>query len=200
MLPDHFWPIIFFLCLLISIGILACLTYTVFSIIFERNSTREASPDERYYTFERSVTGPFEDEAPRRKASMFGIPQKFLRRSDDTPTIRTKRQPPPNQVGGSSRDDGRRRSKPLKTPARRVLFNAQQGSSVRHRGLSEHESLTPRTLAGPSNQALDHRDGLSSISSSLVVHAPVREKTKRDKGKANERQPGREDFLFNMSV
>lgn len=182
-----------------SIGILACLTYTVFSIIFERNSTREASPDERYYTFERSVTGPFEDEAPRR-ASMFGIPQKFLNRKDNAPTIRAKRQPPPNQVGGSSRDDGRRRTKPLKTPARRVLFNAQQGSSVRHRGLSEHESLTPRTLAGPSNQVLDHRDGLSSISSSLAVHAPVRGKAKRDKGKENERQPGREDFLFNMSV
>ncbi|KAF3066729.1 hypothetical protein CFAM422_008881 [Trichoderma lentiforme] len=199
MLPDHFWPIIFFLCLLMSIGILACLTYTVFSIIFERNATREDSPPERYYTFERSVTGPFEDEAPRRKASMFGIPQKFLRRSDDTPTIRTKRQPLPNQVGGSSRDDGRRRSKPLKTPARRVLFNAQQGSSVRNRGFSEHES-TPRTLLGTGSQAPDHRDGLSSISSSLVVHAPVKGRTKRDKGKENERQPGREDFLFNMSV
>lgn len=199
MLPDHFWPIIFFLCLLMSIGILACLTYTVFSIIFERNATREASPDERYYTFERSVTGPFEDEAPRR-ASMFGIPQKFLRRNDNTPTVRTKRQPPPSQAGGSSRDEGKRRTKPLKTPARRVLFNAQQGSSVRNRGPSEHETFTPRTFSGEGSQAPEHRDGLSSIASSLVVHAPVRGRTKKDKGKENERQPGREDFLFNMSV
>ncbi|PNP56193.1 hypothetical protein THARTR1_03718 [Trichoderma harzianum] len=200
MLPHHFWPIIFFICLLISIGILACLTYTVFSIIFERNATQEDSPAERYYTFERSVTGPFEDEAPRRTAAMFGIPQKFLRRSDNAPTTRTKRQPPPNQASGSSRDDGRRRSKPLKTPARRVLFNSQQGSSMRNRGLSEHESITPRTFSGTGSEAPEHRDGLSSIASSLVVHAPVRGRTRRDKGKETERHTGREDYLFNMSV
>ncbi|KAL7957959.1 hypothetical protein V8C34DRAFT_305330 [Trichoderma compactum] len=200
MLPHHLWPILFFTCLLISIGILACLTYTVFSIIFQRNSAREDSPAERYYTFERSVTGPFEDESPRRTAKMFGIPQKFLRRSDNAPTTRPRRQAPPNQVGGNSRDDERRRSKPLKTPARRLLFNSQQGSSVRNRGLSDHESLTPRTLSGEGSRALDPRDGLSSIASSLVVHAPVRERAKKDKGKEIERQPGREDYLFNMSV
>ncbi|UKZ83897.1 hypothetical protein TrVFT333_011712 [Trichoderma virens FT-333] len=63
MLPNHLWPILFFVCLLISIAILACLTFTVFSIILDRrNSTREDSPAERYYTFEGSVNGAFEDD------------------------------------------------------------------------------------------------------------------------------------------
>ncbi|KAL7907767.1 hypothetical protein GGI35DRAFT_67032 [Trichoderma velutinum] len=200
MLPHHFWPVLFFLCLLISIGILACLTYTVFGIIFERNVAREDSPAERYYTFERSVNGPFEDEVPRRASGMFGIPQRFLHRRDNEPTTRARRHPRPNQIGRSSHDDRRQGSRPLKTPARRALFNTQQGSSARNEGPPEHGSLTPRTLSGAGSQALDHRDGLSSIASSLVAHAPVRGRTKKDKVKENERHTGREDFLFNMSV
>ncbi|KAL7942800.1 hypothetical protein V8C42DRAFT_140176 [Trichoderma barbatum] len=200
MLPEHLWPILFFTALLISIAILACLTYTVFSIILERNATREDSPAEGYYTFEGSVNGAFEDDVPRRASGMFGIPQKFLHQRGDVPGTSARRDSRPNQYGGNSRDDMRRVSKPLRTSARRALFNPQQGGSVHNEGRSEHGSLTPRTISVAGSQAADYGDDMTSVTSSLVVHAPVRERSKRDEVKEKHRHTGRDDFLFNMSV
>ncbi|EHK19538.1 uncharacterized protein TRIVIDRAFT_67951 [Trichoderma virens Gv29-8] len=173
MLPNHLWPILFFVCLLISIAILACLTFTVFSIILDRrNSTREDSPAERYYTFEGSVNGAFEDDVPRRAAGMFGIPQKFLKQRGNVPATSTRRDSRHNQPAGSSHDHRRRASKPLRTPARRAMFNTQHGGTLHAEGVPEHGSFTPRTLSVAGSQGGDYGDDITSVASSLVAHAP----------------------------
>ncbi|KAL7928739.1 hypothetical protein V8C35DRAFT_224638 [Trichoderma chlorosporum] len=200
MFPDHFWPILFFLCLLLSIAILGCLTYTVLSIILERNTSRETSPAEGYYTFEGSVNAAFEGDVPTRTSGMFGIPQKFLHQRSTAPVSRAQRDPQPSQADRNPHDRRGRHSRPLWTPARRALFNAQQGGTVHNEGISGHGSFTPRTPSVYGSQAGDYGDDSTSAASSLVVHAPVRERSRRDEAKRKSRHTGREDFLFNMSV
>lgn len=70
MFPDDYWPVLFLGSSSICIGIFACLTFTVFSIIFERRAadgaTRTVEDDssvESYYTFEQSFDGSFDDYA-----------------------------------------------------------------------------------------------------------------------------------------
>lgn len=87
MFPDDFWPILFFGSTFICIGIFACLTFTVFSIILERRAANEAthtveddSSVESYYTFEQSFDGSFDDYASasgQRRASI--TPRKPLK-------------------------------------------------------------------------------------------------------------------------
>ncbi|KAM0257939.1 hypothetical protein ACHAQJ_004097 [Trichoderma viride] len=85
MLPDELWPVLFLISLFICIGILVCLTFTVFGIILKRHTEDEEtqyrlvveddSPEEGYYTFERS----FDDDpinGQGRTARIFIIPKK----------------------------------------------------------------------------------------------------------------------------
>lgn len=73
MATDGLWPVLFLITISACIGILACLTFTVFSIIFERRAVDgetqrrhvagDDSPVESYCTLERSFNGPFDDNA-----------------------------------------------------------------------------------------------------------------------------------------
>ncbi|KAL7921325.1 hypothetical protein ACQKWADRAFT_314124 [Trichoderma austrokoningii] len=85
MFPDDVWPPLFFISAFISIGMLACLTFTVFSLIFERRAADGATQQrdssvESYYTFERSFDGSMDDYASgsRRRASII-TPRKPLK-------------------------------------------------------------------------------------------------------------------------
>ncbi|TFB00065.1 hypothetical protein CCMA1212_008134 [Trichoderma ghanense] len=85
MLPDHLWPGLFFLALLFTIGIFACLIYTVVSILIQRhNAAREESPDEVYRTFERSFRrGENDDDGigpARRNTGSLVVPNRFVNR------------------------------------------------------------------------------------------------------------------------
>lgn len=94
MIPDDLWPVLFLISISTCIGILACLAFTVFSIMFERQAADEEtqhrrtveddSPVESYCTFERSFDGSFDDYASangQRRASI--TPRKSSRQQQD---------------------------------------------------------------------------------------------------------------------
>lgn len=83
MIPYELWPVLLLITISFCIGILACLAFTVFSIIFERQAADEEalyrrgveydSPPEGYCTFKRSFNGSFNDYTSRngqRRASI----------------------------------------------------------------------------------------------------------------------------------
>ncbi|KAL7894029.1 hypothetical protein HDV64DRAFT_272242 [Trichoderma sp. TUCIM 5745] len=91
MFPDDYWPVLFFVSTSICIGIFACLTFTVFSIILERRAADGAtqrrgddSPAESYCTFERSFDGSFDEYASTSGQNRVSItPRKPLKQRQD---------------------------------------------------------------------------------------------------------------------
>ncbi|KAL6854447.1 hypothetical protein J3F83DRAFT_482571 [Trichoderma novae-zelandiae] len=173
MLPDYLWPGLFFLALLVTIGILACLIFTVTSILIERHNdeaqraAREESPDEGYRTFERSFRrGEDDDEIGpgRRNAGAFVIPNRFLNREGLRGDGRLRRH--------RETFDERRVSR-LPTAAQRALMDVQGNTDVRDG--ERVNSLVPR-----------------------AVRPPGRER--KDKNPARYAYAGAEEPMFDMSV
>ncbi|KAL6879815.1 hypothetical protein HDV57DRAFT_96149 [Trichoderma longibrachiatum] len=137
-LPDYLWPGLFFAALLVTIGIFACLIYTVMSILVERhNAAREDSPDEVYRTFERSFSrGENDDDGirpARRNTGSLVTPNRLLNRDGLRGDGRLRRH--------RETFDERRVSR-VPTAAQRALMGVQGGGNVREgeRG----SGLTPR--------------------------------------------------------
>ncbi|PTB63467.1 hypothetical protein BBK36DRAFT_145540 [Trichoderma citrinoviride] len=183
MLPDHLWPVLFCLALLLTIVIFATLLYTVTSILLERHNdeaqraARESSPDEGYRTFERSF-GPGEDDdeirpAAARRSNTGGslvIPNRFLNRE------------------GLRGDGGRRLRRHGQTFAeRRETFD--------ERRVSRPPSAAQRALMGVRGTAMDVREGERADS---LVRPPARERD--GKNPARYAYAGAEEPMFDMSV
>lgn len=134
MIPDELWPLFLLIALFICIGILACLTFTVFGIILGRQTADEEgqyrhvveddSPTEGYCTFERSFNGPFEDDVPingqRRAARLFIIPKKKKVRAGTMKRDATSNQAGINKNVGNGQGN-ERANKALEYQPERIL-------------------------------------------------------------------------------
>lgn len=195
MSPDDLWPGILLIALSISIGILACTTLIVLSIIFERHAAceeetmrrrtnEEEPPTEGYCTFERSLHATFDDDdatvnGKRRRAGMYIIPKKFRQR-------RERRQR--REISGIGANH-RWLVKPTPTPV--------SDRNGHNEGFLE-DALPSRTLSVAHSPA-GLGDETASLTSRLVTQAPTKARNARAECE-NHVHDGREELLFNMSV
>ncbi|KAL7799931.1 hypothetical protein V8C37DRAFT_366058 [Trichoderma ceciliae] len=215
MLPDELWPSLFLISLLVCVGILACLTLTVLSILLERrfahqeetlhhHITEQDSPGEGYCTFdERSFNGAFDHGVPvggkRKPATMFIIPRKFLPKKGGD-----KLHQPAMRGDGNGDASETRLMKPRRASTRTTSSDMTlDGGGMHSESLLDAENCTPTTVSMGGGTCSNftytytggHRDETASVASSSVAQAPTREQARE--GYVHETG---DEFMFDMSV